>query len=147
MDPATISAFAQLFKAAGTSAAIAIVLLLMLWWLVKGPIANLLAALADKARAEGEASAQSHAAHVEVLGKLAAAVDATHASIVSTVAADGDRTRAAVAEVGEGVDALASALPRSCPVPSGERPDSCPITHPTPVRVVPDPRPDAPAKA
>ena len=132
MDPATLAAFAQLFKATGTSAAIAIVLLLILWWLVKGPIANLLSALADKARAEGAASAQSHAAHVEVLGKLAAAVDATHASIVSTVAADGDRTRAAVAEVGEGVDALASAIPRSCPVPRGERPDSCPIT-PVPI--------------
>ena len=118
MDPATIAAFSQLFRAAGTSAAVAILLCLMLWWLIKGPIANLLNAMADKARAEGTAAAQSHAAHIEVLSRLSTAIDAQHASILSTVAADGDKTRAAVTTVGEGVEAIAEKLPTiyaNCP--------------------------------
>lgn len=135
MDPATIAALTQLFRAVGTTATIAIALLLMAWWLVKGPIANVLNSMADKNRAEGNATIASHAAHVEVLSKLASALDATHASIVSTVAADGDRTRAVLATVGEGVDGVVTAvaaLPRTCPVPGDQRPAGCPITPPKP---------------
>jgi hypothetical protein len=126
--PGTISAFFDGLSRLNPSVAITVVIcacLAVLTWFLRKDISGWFAASTQAKQAELAAHQSTTSVNAALVDKLTAIPD--------VVRADGALTRASVAEVRDDVGALASALPRTCPVPRGERPDSCPVT-PAPIQ-------------